>query len=202
MTNIWSTVALAARRVPHAGSVRVRLLAGGPRLVPSRLHQDDRPAAVRQQHAGASDVERRITDKVRTELIGRGRYTIKSEQTGVDARVDRTRSSRSASRRRPSISNSRRRATAVTLVANIEFKDLKTDKVLWSNPSHGVQRAIRHHVTIDAGAATAIGRVPRAERQRAWNAWPRSSRGRGQCDPGVVLIPGSCAPMLTLSSER
>src|SRR5215813_7154347 len=31
------------------------------------------------------DVERRITDKVRTELIGRGRYTIKSEQTGVDA---------------------------------------------------------------------------------------------------------------------
>jgi outer membrane lipopolysaccharide assembly protein LptE/RlpB len=79
------------------------------------------------------DVERRITDKVRTELIGRGRYTVKSETTGVDAVLTGEIMSISLA---PTAFNQQQQATryALTLVAKIEFKDLKTNKVLWSNP--------------------------------------------------------------------
>jgi hypothetical protein len=80
------------------------------------------------------DVERRITDKVRTELIGRGRYTIKSETTGVDATLTGQILAIGVA---PAAFNQQQQAIrhSVTIVASIEFKDLKTGKVLWSNPS-------------------------------------------------------------------
>jgi hypothetical protein len=79
------------------------------------------------------DVERRITDKVRAELIGRGRYTVKQEPTGVDAVLTGEIITIALA---PTAFNQQQQATrySVTLIAKIEFKDLKTDKVLWSNP--------------------------------------------------------------------
>lgn len=80
------------------------------------------------------DVERRITDKVRTELIGRGGYTVKSEDTGVDAVLS---GQIVVIGLAPAAFNQQQQAIrySLTIVASIEFKDLKTGKVLWANPS-------------------------------------------------------------------
>lgn len=80
------------------------------------------------------DVERRITDAVRAELIGRGRYQIVQERTGVDALLTGEILNIGIA---PAAFNNNQQATryAITVVAKIEFRDLKTDKVLWQNPA-------------------------------------------------------------------
>jgi len=80
------------------------------------------------------ELERTITDAVRSELIGRGRYTVKSERTGVDAILTGEILNVGLV---PAAFNNQQQATryAVTVVAKIEFRDLKTDKVLWQNPA-------------------------------------------------------------------
>jgi hypothetical protein len=80
------------------------------------------------------DVEKRITDRVISELIGRGKYTVKQEATGVDGLLTGEISSITLA---PAAFTADRQATryALTLTAKIEFKDMKTNKILWSNPS-------------------------------------------------------------------
>ena len=80
------------------------------------------------------DVERRVTERVRSELIGRGRYTIDTKAEGVDALLSGQISSITIA---PSGWNDQRQAIryALVLTAKIEFKDLKDNKILWSNPS-------------------------------------------------------------------
>jgi hypothetical protein len=80
------------------------------------------------------DVERRVTERVRSELIGRGRYTVETSRTGVDAVLSGEITSISFV---PTGFNQQQQATryALTLVGRIELRDLKTDKILWQNPS-------------------------------------------------------------------
>ncbi len=80
------------------------------------------------------DVDRRVTDKVRAELIGRGKWTVKTDTTGVDAILSGEVTAITVS---PAAFNEQQQATryAAMLVAKVEFKDLKANKVLWSNPS-------------------------------------------------------------------
>jgi hypothetical protein len=80
------------------------------------------------------DVDRRVTEKVRAELIGRGKWTIKPDATGVDAVLS---GEIVAITIAPAAFNAQQQATryAAVLVAKVEFKDLKANKVLWSNPS-------------------------------------------------------------------
>jgi Lipopolysaccharide-assembly len=80
------------------------------------------------------DVERSITERVRSELIGRGRYTVQPDRTGVDAVLTGEILNISLT---PSAFNQQQQATryALTIVARIEFRDLKADKVLWQNPA-------------------------------------------------------------------
>ena len=80
------------------------------------------------------DVERRITERVRSELIGRGKYAVVPDTAGVDAVLSGEVSSISIN---PAAFNEQQQATryVLTLTAKVEFKDLKADKVLWSNPS-------------------------------------------------------------------
>jgi hypothetical protein len=98
------------------------------------------------------DVERRITEKVRAELIGRGRYTVKPETAGVDAVLLGEIVTIALA---PTAFNQQQQATrySITLIARIEFKDLKTDKVLWSNP--GLVFSEQYDLTtVVAGGAT------------------------------------------------
>lgn len=80
------------------------------------------------------DVDRRVSERVRAELIGRGsRYTVEpTERAGVDAVLTGVISSITLL---PVAFNQQQQASryVLTLTAQIEFKDLKTDKVLWSN---------------------------------------------------------------------
>jgi hypothetical protein len=89
------------------------------------------------------DVEQRITERVRSELIGRGRYKVEPNRTG-DALLT---GEIMAITLTPAAFNDQQQATryALTLVVKVEFRDLKTDKVLWSNP--GMQFTEQYDVT-------------------------------------------------------
>jgi hypothetical protein len=79
------------------------------------------------------EIEQKITAKVVSELIGRGRYEVKPNRDGVDAVLLGEILGIAVA---PAAFNDQNQATryAVTLVAKIEFRDLKTDKVLWAAP--------------------------------------------------------------------
>ncbi|MEO5897631.1 MAG: LptE family protein [Vicinamibacterales bacterium] len=80
------------------------------------------------------DLERRVTDKVRSELLGRGKYKVQPDVQGVDAILS---GEITSVRIGPAAVNEKNQATryVLTLTANIEFKTVRDNKVLWSNPS-------------------------------------------------------------------
>jgi len=87
-----------------------------------------------KNHTNLFEFERRVTDKVRSELIGRGKYRVEPTADNVDAiLVGEINSVYIA----PAAFNKQVQATryVLTLTANIEFRSVKDNKVLWSNPS-------------------------------------------------------------------
>jgi hypothetical protein len=80
------------------------------------------------------DVDRRVTEQVRRELTGRGKYKVFPVEAGNDAVLTGEISAISIV---PVTFNQQQQASryALILSARVEFKDLKTGKVLWSNPA-------------------------------------------------------------------
>lgn len=80
------------------------------------------------------EVERRLTERVRSEFIGRGKYRVIPEAAGADAVLIGEISSITLT---PSSFNAEQQATryAVVVTTKLEFRDVKADKVLWSNPA-------------------------------------------------------------------
>jgi len=80
------------------------------------------------------DVDRRVSDRVRAELTNRGRYKVLAAETGTDAVLTGEINSISFT---PASLNQQQEVTRMLLImtARVEFKDLKTGKVLWSNPA-------------------------------------------------------------------
>ena len=80
------------------------------------------------------NLEALLTQKVRAEFIGRGKYQILPESTGVDALLtgEVTAVSIVPVSFTPEQLASR---YALTMTANIELRDVREDKVLWENPS-------------------------------------------------------------------
>jgi len=80
------------------------------------------------------EVEQRLTEAVRREFIGRGKYKIVPDATGADAVLKGEISSITLT---PTSFTAQRQATryAVSVLIKVELRDLKTDKVLWENPS-------------------------------------------------------------------
>lgn len=78
------------------------------------------------------DVEKRITERVIAEFIGRGKYKIEQATTGVDGLLTGEISSITLA---PAAFTNERQASryVLTLTARIEFKDMKSNKILWSN---------------------------------------------------------------------
>ena len=74
----------AARVLRSLVQRRLRLRAGRPRLVSAGVHQDDRHPDLRQPHDGLQPRDA-ADQKVRAEFIGRGKYQILPDGTGVDA---------------------------------------------------------------------------------------------------------------------
>lgn len=109
-------------------------LAGRGSFLPTYL----RVIAVPQFVNGTAvyDVDRRVTERVRAELIGRNsRYTIVPAATVT---ADAVLSGEIASITFTPVSfNQQQQASryVLTMTARVEFKEVKTGKVLWSNPS-------------------------------------------------------------------
>jgi hypothetical protein len=80
------------------------------------------------------DIEQVLTQEVRQEFIGRGKYRVVPDSTGVDALLSGTVSSISVA---PSAFNEQQQATryAVTVIMNVEFRDMRENRVLWENAS-------------------------------------------------------------------
>ncbi len=79
------------------------------------------------------NLETLLTQKVRSEFIGRGRYQILPEPAGVDAVLTGEVTSVSIT---PASFSAQQLATryALTMTARIELRDLRENKVLWENP--------------------------------------------------------------------
>ena len=80
------------------------------------------------------NLETMLTQKVRSEFIGRGKYQILPEAGGVDALLT---GEVTADNIQPASFNPQQLASryAITLTAKIELRDLRENKVLWENPS-------------------------------------------------------------------
>lgn len=80
------------------------------------------------------NLETQLTQKVRSEFIGRGKFQILPESTGVDALLTGEVSSVSI---QPTSFTGQQIASryVITMTANVELRDVKANTVLWENPS-------------------------------------------------------------------
>jgi len=80
------------------------------------------------------NLETTLTQKVRSEFIGRGKYDIVPEAVGVDGLLTGEVTAVSI---QPASINANQLASryAITMVAKVELKDTKTNMVVWDNPS-------------------------------------------------------------------
>ena len=79
------------------------------------------------------NLETKLTEKVRSEFIGRGKFTIVSDATGVDGLLTGEVTTVSIT---PASINANQLASryAITIVARVELRDTKADMVIWDNP--------------------------------------------------------------------
>lgn len=118
------------------------------------------------------ELDRQITDKVRSEFIGRGKWNIVPEATGVDGLVTGVISSVTLT---PVAFNTAQQATryALTLTAQVEFKDMQTNKVLWTNPAMQYREEFALDPTSALDTTTFLGQDVNA-RDRMANEFARA----------------------------
>ena len=80
------------------------------------------------------DIDRMVSERVRIELSGRGRYKVFPTQAGMDAVLSGVITAVTTT---PVAFNQQQQASryVLTISARIEFNDIKSNKVLWSNPA-------------------------------------------------------------------
>src|SRR3954468_7224036 len=129
MKHLWR-VAIVLALLVHSGCGYS--LAGRGSFLPAYIKRIGVPQFT--NNTAVFELDRQVTERVRTEFIGRGKWTIVPDATGVDGLVTGVISSVTLS---PVAFNTSQQATryALTLSASVEFKDMRTNKVLWSNPA-------------------------------------------------------------------
>ncbi|HSP91404.1 MAG TPA: LPS assembly lipoprotein LptE [Vicinamibacterales bacterium] len=130
MRTILNLLLVAAMAV--AGSGCGYSLAGRGSFLPDSIRVIGVPQFANQ--TTFLEVERRFTERVRSEFIGRGRYQVLAQESGADAVLRGSITNLSIV---PANFNENQQATRYIIVINtkIEFVDLKTNKTLWENPS-------------------------------------------------------------------
>jgi lipopolysaccharide assembly LptE-like protein len=125
---IWAAVALATMWSSGCGYS----LAGRGTFLPAYIKTIGVPLF--QNDTSVYDVDRKVTERVISELIGRGRYTVLPQSTGVDAVLAGEITGVTFV---PSGFNQQQQATryVLTLVAKVELRDVKANKVIWANPA-------------------------------------------------------------------
>lgn len=86
------------------------------------------------RNATPYEIEQVFTERVRSEFIGRGKYKVLPQSTGVDAVLTGEILSLTVA---PASFTDQNQASRyfVSVVAKMEFRDLKTNNVLWENPN-------------------------------------------------------------------
>ena len=118
------------------------------------------------------ELDRQVTERVRSEFIGRGKWTIVPDTTGIDGLLTGVITSVSLT---PVAFNNAQQATryALTLSASVEFKDMRTNTVLWSNPSMQYREEFALNPTNALDTATFLGQDVNA-RERMANEFARA----------------------------
>jgi hypothetical protein len=111
-------------------------LAGRGNFLPSYIQTIGVPTF--QNHTSYFVLAELVTDKVRTEFIGRGNYKIVPEAVGADAVLVGAVTNVSIVPASFSAEQQASRYT-ITVTANIELRDVAKDTVLWTNPSLSVR---------------------------------------------------------------
>jgi hypothetical protein len=101
------------------------------------------------------DIGQILTDKVRTEFIGRGHYQIIPETTGADAVLVGTINSITIV---PTAFSAQQQASryTITVIANITLRDAQNNTALWSNPSLVVREEYDASGTTSAAGVTSV----------------------------------------------
>ena len=118
------------------------------------------------------ELDRQVTERVRSEFIGRGKWTVVPDTAGVDGLVTGVISSVTLT---PVAFNTSQQATryALTLSATVEFKDMRTNAVLWSNPAMQYREEFALNPTNALDTATFLGQDVNA-RERMANEFARA----------------------------
>jgi Lipopolysaccharide-assembly len=111
-------------------------LAGRGNFLPSYIQTIGVPTF--QNHTSYFVLAELVTDKVRTEFIGRGNYKIVPEAAGADAVLVGAVTNVSVVPASFSTEQQASRYT-ITVTANIELRDVAKDTVLWTNPALSVR---------------------------------------------------------------
>jgi hypothetical protein len=95
------------------------------------------------------ELEQVFTERVRTEFINRGKYKVLPERTGVDAVLN---GEILALNITPASFTDQQQASryVITVTAKIEFRDLKTNKIIWDNPSWVFRDEYEASAAVDA----------------------------------------------------
>lgn len=127
-------------------------LAGRGSFLPAYIHTIGVPQFVNT--SPVLDLERHVTERVRAELLGRGKYRVLPTETGCDAVLTGEISSVHIS---PVTFNQQNLVSryVVIMTAKVEFKDLKTNKVLWSNPAVQLRDEFEPSTAATVGDASA-----------------------------------------------
>lgn len=107
-------------------------LAGRGNFLPSYIRMIGIPTFA--NNTSVFDLERTLTERVRTEFIGRGRYQVVPDTEGVDAVLTGTVVSVTLE---PSGFNQNNQVTRYILrmTLKLEFRDMKAGKLIWENPA-------------------------------------------------------------------
>jgi hypothetical protein len=81
------------------------------------------------------NVETMVTQKVRSEFIGRGKYQILPQSTGVDLLLNGEITAVTLAPALLSGTTGLASRYSITMTARIELRELRENKVLWENPS-------------------------------------------------------------------
>jgi hypothetical protein len=106
-----------------------------------------------------SRVETILTEKIRSEFIGRGKYDVRNEATGVDAVVRGEIvgfSYQTAGLNEQQLSS----RTLVTVVLKVSFVEVKTNTVLWSNDALTFRDEYQFSSTTGISSSTLVDQQP------------------------------------------
>jgi hypothetical protein len=127
-------------------------LSGRGSFLPEYIRRIGVPSCTNQ--TSVADLDRIVTNAVRQEFASHGRYTAVPENTGVDALVTCTITAVVLTP--AAFTDNIASRYAVIVAASIEFRDMKADKVIWTNPSVQVREEYPVTTSLTSGDPSAF----------------------------------------------